>query len=362
VRIIWSTVTAAEEPDGGAQRLEVALDGGSEGRAIAYLSLTGSCAVGDRVLVNTTAVDLSLGTGGVHFVVAREGAREGVVLDTSSGGHVLKLRYTPLQIDVLAAEAPESPHHAMMAQATSLEAMPTVCCGLHSQVPLVAAAVKDANPDARVVYCATDEAALPIALSQVIRLSLGVDLINATVTCGQAFGGTLEAVNLYSGLLAAKHVLGADVAIVAIGPGVVGTATPFGHGGVAQGQAINAVAALGGRPVVCLRLSFAEMRARHHGVSHHTRAALTEVALAPGLVAVPRLTPTQDEVVDESLLHAGVWDLHERADVVQDLLAHPDMRGVRVTTMGRSISEDPAFFSAAFAAGRVAAELAASVV
>lgn len=362
MRIVWATVTAAEEPEACAQKVTVAVDGGTAGPAIAYTLLSGACAVGDRVLVNTTAVDLSLGTGGAHFVIAREGSGEGVVLDSPSGGHVMKLRYTPLQVDVVAVEAPESPHHEAMARATSLLEMPVVCCGLHSQVPLVAAAVKDTNPDARVVYCATDEAALPLSLSEIVRSSVDVGLIDATVTCGQAFGGTVEAVNLYSGLLAARHVLAADVAIAAIGPGVVGTATPFGHGGVAQGQAVNAVSALDGRPIVCLRLSFADERERHHGVSHHTCVALAEVALAPAVVPVPRLSRDQAQVVDAALTRVGVWERHERHDVAVDLMDPPDMRGVRVTTMGRSISEDPAFFSAAFAAGKTAAEMAGSVV
>ena len=102
---------------------------------------------GDRVLLNTTAVDLSLGTGGLHFVVARAGTGQGVALDEPSGGHVMKLRYTPLQRDVLVGRvAGEPAPRRRWPPPTTSAGMPVVCCGLHSQVPLVAAAVKQADP------------------------------------------------------------------------------------------------------------------------------------------------------------------------------------------------------------------------
>jgi hypothetical protein len=342
------------------QDLDVATDDDRPlSEAVNYPQLAGVCIAGDRVLLNTTAVDLGLGTGGKHFVVARMGEGSGVALDTPSGGHVMKLRYTPLQTDVVSVESPESPSHAVMLTASGLGGMPVVCCGLHSQVPLVAAAIKSADPGCRVVYCMTDEASLPLPLSGVVRASAAAGLIDATISCGQSFGGDFEAVNLHSGMLAARHVAGADVAIVAIGPGVVGTSTAFGHGGVAQGEAINAVASLGGTPLPVLRLSFADARERHRVVSHHTLCALTQVALAPALVAVPALPTPQAEQVEAALDIAGVWTLHRRASVVP-AASVPDLRGVEVRTMGRGPLDDPAFFAAGFATGAAAAVLASS--
>lgn len=356
MRLVWATVTVLDADEGSIQKLSVELDEGGAGRAVCYPALSGACGIGERVLLNTTAVGLGLGTGGVHFVVAR-GAQSGVALDAPSGGHVMKLRYSPLQVDVMAVEAPESPSHDIMATAESLDGLPVVCCGLHSHVPLVAAAVKRARPDARVVYCATDGAALPIALSDIVRESRSVGLIDATITCGQAFGGDLEAVNLHSGLLAARHVAQADVAIVAIGPGVVGTATPFGHGGVAVGETVNAVATLGGTPVVCLRVSFADARVRHRGVSHHTIAALTRVALAPAIVAVPTLSAKYSDAIAQDLERAGVGERHNLVVSPEGSVEPPPMQGLQVTTMGRGPAEDPAFFAAAFAAGEIASRI-----
>lgn len=355
MRLVWSTVTGVLSAESGIQRLALdpLPDPDAAAGAICYPRLTGACVAGDRVLLNTTAVDMALGTGGWHFVVAREDAAG---LDQPSGGQVMKLRYTPLQTDVLTAEEKDPASHAVMAEATDLCEMPVVCCGLHSQMAPAAAACKAARPDARVAYVMTDAASLPLPLSDLVRACRAAGLLDATVSCGQAFGGEVEAVTLHSGLLAARHLMAADVAIVANGPGVTGTGTPYGHGGIAQADAINAAGALGGRPVAALRLSFADERARHRGVSHHTLGVLGTLALAPALVAVPPLAPEQARVVEAALEDAGVWLRHERAEAVESV---PDMRGVVVRSMGRSPDQDPAFFAAAAAAGEVAARLLA---
>jgi hypothetical protein len=356
MRLVWGVVIFVSAAREGLQRLDVLPDGGSRGVALNYTTLAGVCDPGDTVLLNTTAVDLDLGTGGTHFVVARlpvGGACEGEALLDPSSGHVMKMRYTPLQRDVLAVESQESPHHAALASAADVGGMPVVCCGLHSQIPLVAAAVKERVPAARVVYCMTDEAALPLALSDLVPACRSAGLLDSTVTCGQSFGGALEAVTLHSGLLAARHVARADVAIVAIGPGVVGTGSAFGHGGVAAGEAINAAACVGGRPVAVLRISFADARERHRGVSHHTLTALGRVALASATVAIPVLPGEQADRVTSALEAAGVWARHSRRDVPSGPPL-PDVRGVPLRSMGRTPDEDPAFFVAAAAGGYVA--------
>lgn len=351
MRLVWGIVVSLLEDAEDIQRLEVALDDSSLGTAIAYPRLGGRCAVSDRVLLNTTAVDMALGTGGAHFVVANARVTEGVAFDSPSGGHIMKIRYTPAQVDVLAVEEQDSPHHDVMKAVDSLAGMPVACCGLHSHVPLVAAAIKQSAPEARVAYVMPDGAALPIALSDIVRASREAGLVDTTITCGHAFGGELEAVNLHSGLLAARHVARADIAIVAIGPGVVGTATPFGHGGIAQGEALNAVLALGGLSVAVLRASGADPRARHRGVSHHTLTALTRVALGRVIVPLPVLPADIADAIEETLEESGIWDKHTRVVTRAGRDVQPAMRGVEVRSMGRSASDDPLFFACAFAAG-----------
>jgi len=355
MRLVWGTVVEAPAAEAGAQRLAVVLDGSEVSEdAVAYPSLTGACDAGDRVLCNTTAVDLALGTGGEHFVVARAG--EGVSYEDRVPGHIMKLRYTPLQRDVTVIEEPASGHHEVMADARDLSGMPVVCCGLHSQIALVAAAIKEHDATLRVAYVMTDEAALPLPVSRLVPRLRDVGLLDATITCGQAFGGEVEAVNVYSALLAARHVLGADVAIVAIGPGMPGTATPFGHSGIAQGQALNAAHSLGGTPIAVLRLSFADERPRHVPVSHQTLTALGDVALGRALVAVPALGGSAEADVARALDASGIWSRHEQRLVHADTL--PDTRGVGIRSMGRTAEDDPAFFLAAAAAGTLAAEVA----
>ncbi len=186
----------------------------------------------------------------------------------------------------------------------------------------------------------TDEASLPLAFSDLVPDMRQAGLLDATITAGQAFGGELEAVTLHSALLAAKHVCGADVAIVALGPGITGTASPFGHGGVAQGEAVNAAAALGGQPIAPLRLSFTDARARHFGVSHHTLTALGTVALASARVPVPVLPTHQAEAIEAALAEAGIRQRH--ACELVDVGELPDTRGIRMHSMGRSPGDDPA--------------------
>jgi hypothetical protein len=357
MRLVWGSVEEIVSERPGVQRLAVTPDEGAGAEALCFPALSGWCAAGDRVLLNTTAVDLGLGTGGAHFVIARIAAGAepmGVAFQDDSGGHIMKLRYTPLQRDVLSVESQESPLAPSVAEIGDVDGMPVVCCGLHSQVPLAAAAIKSRLPEARIAYCMTDEASLPLALSDLVADSVRAGLIDATITCGQAFGGEIEAVTLHSGLVAARVVAQADVAIVAIGPGVVGTASVLGHGGVAQGESINAAASVGGRPVAVLRMSFADARERHRGVSHHSLAALGRIALAPATVPVPMLQAAQSVAIDAQLEDGRVWERHLRVDVDAVL---PDVRGVALLSMGRTPEDDPAFFAAAAAAGYAAADL-----
>ena len=113
--------------------------------------------------------------------------------------------------------------------------------------------------------------------------------LEASITVGQAFGGDLEAVNVHTGLLAAHHVVGADVVVVSQGPGNLGTGTRWGFSGTSAGEAVNAAGTLGGRPVCSLRISEADPRERHRGVSHHSLTAYGRVSLVPADVPVPLL-------------------------------------------------------------------------
>src|SRR5206468_8896107 len=155
--------------------------------------------------------------------------------------------------------------------------------------PAILAGLRDTRPAARIAYLMSDGGALPIAFSRTVPALRDAGWLAGTVTVGQAYGGDVEAVTVHSGLLAARHVLGADVVVVTQGPGNLGTGTQWGFSGVASGEAVNAASVLGGRPVAALRVSEADPRERHQGISHHSLTAFGRVALARADVAVPVL-------------------------------------------------------------------------
>jgi hypothetical protein len=334
----------------GLQRVEVDLGDGPE-RAYVLTQLTGPVGVGDRVVVNTTAVELGLGTGGwhvVHWNLAREEWRE------PGPGHVLKARYTSLQTDVGSTEERE----AVLAEADDVGGMPVVAAGLHSQVPAVAVAFKDAAPGARLVYVMTDGAGLPLALSDLAAALTGRGLLDATVTCGQAFGGDFEAVSIFSALAVARHVAGADAVVVAMGPGVAGTGTRLGFSAIEVGPVLDAAAAVGGRPIACLRASFADPRPRHQGLSHHSATALGLACRSRVTVPLPLVGGPEEETLRAAVAAAGLDVRHEVVAVKPpDILGLFAQHGLAVTSMGRPAAADPVLFACAAAAGVLASEL-----
>jgi hypothetical protein len=326
-------------------------------RALAYPALVGEPQPGDDVLLNTGALALGLGTGGYAFVVAIPDRLppDPHEQPTRDEGHLVKARYTPLQSIAMGADEEASPYREVLADADDLAGMPVVTADLHSALPAILAGVRLAVPDARVAYVMTDGGALPAWFSRTLD-ALG-DLLAGTVTVGQAFGGDLEATNVHSGLLAARYALRADVAIVAQGPGNIGTGTRWGFSGVTVGETVNATATLGGRPVGSLRISAADPRPRHRGLSHHSLTAYSRVALAPADLVVPDgLDPPLAAAVSTAL--APLAGRHRIVTVPIGGL-DPALRAlpVKLSTMGRDLDGDHAYFLAAAAAGRHAGTL-----
>ena len=332
-------------------------------RALAYPELVGRPRPGELVLLNTTALDLGLGTGGYAMVTAVPGRLP--VSDHLGPGHLVKGRYTPQQAVVLGVDEQDSPHHDTLADADDLFAMPVVVADLHSALPAVVAGVRAGRPGVRVAYVMTDGGALPAWFSMTVAALREAGWIDCCITTGQSFGGDLEAVSVHTGLLAAQRVRGADVAVVVQGPGNLGTGTRWGFSGVAAGEAVNAAAILGGRPVAALRVSGADPRPRHQGVSHHSLTAYGRVALAPADVVVPELSPTLGELSTQMLEQVAQLvvprGLHRLVSVSTDgLLEALRACPVRLSTMGRGLDDDPAAFLASAAAGRHAATLLAT--
>jgi Protein of unknown function (DUF3866) len=327
-------------------------------RALAYPAMVGSPRVGDRVLLNVTALEAGLGTGGYALVVA---IPDRLPADPVLGGHIVKSRYTPLQVMTGSADEQGSEYHELLESADSVTAMPVVVADLHSALPAILAGLRnssgtEAADSPRVAYVMTDGGALPAWFSRTIAGLRAAGWLAATITTGQSFGGDLEAVTVHSGLLAARHAVGADVTIVTQGPGNLGTGTKWGYSGVAAGEAVNAAAVLGGRPVAALRISFADPRERHQGVSHHSLTAYGQVALAAADVVLPDLPgPRAARVAADA---APLAARHRLITVpVNGLEEALRATPVTLSTMGRSLDEDLEYFLAAAAAGAYAASL-----
>jgi hypothetical protein len=305
-------VTAVLERQEGLARLEV-----DDRPCVAYPRLTGPVALGDQVLVNVQAQELGLGSGGFDVLYAN--LTRGLDLPAAVGAHVMTLPYTPLQAAVRHAEE-DGP------LAETLDGMPVVCCSLHSQLVPVCAGVGEG---VRVAYVQVPGGALPVSLSDAVRALRRQGLLASAVAAGPCVDAEVQCVNVYSALAWAAGG-GHDIVVCGIGPGIVGTATRFGHGGLSAAEAANAASALGGRPVVAPRASSADPRERHRGLSHHTRA----------------------------VLDACLGDVHvPSADEGEGSGWREACAGLPLEHMGRGPDEDPEFFAAAFAAGRLARAL-----
>lgn len=353
IRIRRGIVLEVEIRRPGVAGLLVEVEGEKE-PAIAYTSLIGPVRPGDRVVLNTGAVALGLGTGGVHFVIAVEGVED--VDPPAHGGHAMKLRYTPMQHAVAPVE---ETHRAALDAFEGLEGFPVVVASLHSALVPAAVAVRVVRPDARLAYVMTEGGALPIAFSDTVAALRDAGLLATTITCGQAFGGDLEAVNRFSALAAARAVAQADVVVVSAGPGNLGTGSRLGYASIEAGETANAVAALGGRPIVAPRVSFADERERHRGISHHTLTALRVATLVGTEIALPPLAAERRDLIERQLEELHLLEIHRLVDVevgddVEAALRSPP---VPLVSMGRSFEDDPDYFRSAAAAAVLAARV-----
>jgi Protein of unknown function (DUF3866) len=320
----WGHVTAVHERLDGLVRLEV--DGEP---CIAYTHVTGPVEHGDTVLVNAQARELGLGSGGFDIVYAN--LTRGLSLPPSEGAHVVSLPYTPAQQVFRQGEEGST-------LPDELDGLPVVCCGLHSQLAPACAALAGL----RVAYVQLGGGALPVSLSDTVRALRARRLLDIAIGVAPCFDGDVDCVNPASALLWAKGHR-ADAVVCAVGPGLVGTGTTFGHGGVSVAHAANAAAALGGHAVIAPRVSDRDERERHQGVSHHTLAAL-RLCLGELRVAWP---------ID---LVGGDW--HKAIVTIDTAGWQERCAGLPLSHMGRGPQDDPWFFASAYAAGRVARELA----
>lgn len=339
-------VLSIERENPGVQFVRVRVDGREE-RAVNYLTLGSEVQPGQDVLVNTTAVDLNLGSGGCHFLLP-VGARM-----NHGWGHQMKLRYTPLQLRVNCAEEQDSPWHKRFLKPGGLQGIPVLAAELHSMLPPLALAIKALDPLARISCVLTEGGALPAAFSKNISALKDMGALTHVITSGNSFGGDLETINVFTGLQAAARVAKASYIIAALGPGIAGTGTIFGFSGLEMGFVLQAAWALGGKPVLVPRIGFQDPRPRHRGISHHSLTTLTKAYMGPARVPLPLLRQPRRRVLLEQVQALPrrcpvYW--RDGSFIAKLAQEHPNL----FSSMGRGFAGNPEFFIALGAAARLA--------
>ncbi|MGI6140679.1 MAG: DUF3866 family protein [Caldicoprobacterales bacterium] len=312
-------------------------------KAINYDHITGKVSVGDWLILNTTAGSLSLGTGGYHFVMVN---RAHETLPLSPGGHGMKVRYTPFQVKVPFVEEEFFHLRDSFNSPLDLEGR-LICFGeLHSMIPPLCAYFHYYCPNKpRIGYIMTDHAALPLAFSKNITQLKEKKLLDTVITIGNAFGGDLECVNIYSALQAACLVEKCDIILVSMGPGITGTGTRYGFSGLELGLYLDLVYRHGGLCCFIPRISFSENRLRHYGLSHHFITILKDILQSALTIVLPCLDKRRIRYLYKQLRENHLLDKYGVCIIdgsgIRDAMEY---YGISVTSMNRGIREDPAFF------------------
>jgi len=338
--------------------------------AIADVALVGRSEVGDELIVNVQGLDIGLGSGG--FDIVHVNLTRGLRGRGARRANVMKLNYTSLQH---AVQPVEDEQLRLPLQG------PVAVLALHGQLAAVAWAFAQAATGRALGYVQTEGGALPGSHSRTVRALRDRGLLAGHLTAGAAFGGEREAITTAGALHHGLHTLGWDAAVCGPGPGIVGSSSPLGHGGMWALDSAHAALALGAPTLLVARMSSSDERVRHRGISHHTLTVL-DLLLEPVTVALPAgmrspvgadlraglgavfggVVP-QRPIRDRPALAPGVErpvriTRHDWRRAVVDLPAFA-ASGLAAETMGRGLIEDPLFFGSALAGGSALAELMA---
>jgi hypothetical protein len=305
--------------------------------------LVGEVEEGDEVIVNVEALDLGLGSGGFDIVHAN--LTRGLSGGGAVGEGVLKLNYTSVQHAVVPVERPEE------RAAAEAAAIPVLVIPLHGHLAPAAWSAAERRAGLRVGFIQTGGGALPGRLSRDAAELRRRGLLCGHATVAPAYGAEHEAISVAGALDAAAAELGWEAAIVGPGPGILGSASRYGHGGMASLDSAHGALALGLPTLLSPRLSAGDPRPRHRGVSHHT-ATVLELLLAPVVIPVP---DGDAEIATDLASVAG--PRHRLRPQPFDLDSYA-ASGLPTRTMGRALAEDRLFFAAALASGGALANAA----
>ncbi|TSB46576.1 DUF3866 family protein [Alkalicoccobacillus porphyridii] len=339
----WSTVKEIVYEDQDIQLLNLT---DTHYPVILYKRFSTAVTKGTYVKVNTTATTLQLGTGGVDIV--KEVLASSFKQKPLAPGHIMKLRYTPAQQAVTSIEEVASPYHDLFHQPFTLNQKKILLGELHSMIPLVCYLTHEFASDLTCCVIFDDSASLALEMSDHVR-RLKKEPWFTSITCGQCVGGDYEAINLLTALQFAVDQLHADLIMISVGPGVVGTGTSYGFSAVEMANWANLVGALQGRPIWIPRLSFKEKRQRHYGLSHHTITPLYDLTLAETTVVFPFMNESQRNYIQDQLnrpsqIKHHLYFLERECD--SNWITRAFKHVGSLSTMGRTYADDPLFFEA----------------
>lgn len=316
--------------------------------------MLGEMREGDEVVVNTAALDLELGSGG--FDVVHVNLTRGLAGEAPRDEHVMKLNYTSLQHPVLPAERRCNAFRLSRDRKT-LHRAPVLVIPLHGHLAPAAWAATRVAPELDVGFIQTGGGALPGSLSRDVAELRERGLLCGHVTAGPAYGGEREAISVVGAIDAAVDGLGWDAVIAGPGPGIIGSETRLGSGGIAALDNAHAALALGLPALLSPRLSSADPRERHKPVSHHTLTVL-EMLLASVQIPLPSGNSAATEILSRAVAGPSRSEeapVHRLREAPADVAGY-EASGLPARTMGRTIAEDPLFFAAALASGRALGE------
>ena len=241
----------------------------------------------------------------------------------------MKLPYTPLQVAALHAEEEGG-------LAAALGGMPVVCCSLHSQVAPVCAGIGEG---VRVAYLQLPGGALPVSLSDTVRALKERGLVEVAVAVGACVDGDVACVSIASGARVGRGAGTFDVAVCAIGPGSSEPAALSATAGwpprTRRTRRPRSAAARPCRSRLGRRCPRAASgRLPSHALGARPLLGRGGVRLARRFEALPRASSR----TSTSTSAAGA---RRRA-------------GLPLEHMGRGPDDDPSFFAAAYAAGKLA--------
>lgn len=312
-------------------------------------NITGNCGdveVGDEVIVNTTAVDLSLGTGGWHFVLWN---LKNDTLSTKASGHIMKLRYSALQFESGVAEEFDD-----YVKENNIADTPVIAAPLFSHLAPIATLIKNRSPDLKIAVVISDSAALPLAIADLMVQMKEKNLVDTSITFGHAYGGDIEAINIFTALLSAKHIAKADVIIVTMGPGIVGTGTEFGYSGIDVAYHLDSAFALGAKTYGVLRASSADPRERHRGISHHSITTFSKATHERHTLGLIDNDENLTKIMRNQLTKADIYSSHNVVELpsigIVDMMEEISLN---VISMGRTARQDELFFESAGASAQL---------